>query len=98
MFSDVYSWATKILDAEYNTASLDDIIKACENLHVEEQHQLKILLQKYQDLFDGILREFKMGKMSVIIQLMDTNSKPIYAVNSLFLDQWNRGCNRARKS
>jgi hypothetical protein len=38
----------KILDAEYKPASLDDVIKACENLHVEEQHQLKILLQKYE--------------------------------------------------
>jgi hypothetical protein len=41
-----YSRATKILDAEYKPASLDDVIKTCENLHVEEQHQLEILLQK----------------------------------------------------
>jgi hypothetical protein len=45
---DEYSQANKILDAEYNPASLDDVIKTCENLHVEEQHQLKILLQKYE--------------------------------------------------
>jgi hypothetical protein len=40
---DEYSQATKILDAEYKQtpASLDDVIKTCENLHVEEQHQLK---------------------------------------------------------
>jgi hypothetical protein len=46
---DEYSQATKILDAEgeYKPASLDDVIKTCENLHEEEQHQLKILLQKY---------------------------------------------------
>jgi hypothetical protein len=31
-----YSQATKILDAECNPASSDDIIKTCENLHVEE--------------------------------------------------------------
>jgi hypothetical protein len=30
----------EILDAEYKPASLDDVIKTCENLHVEEQHQL----------------------------------------------------------
>jgi hypothetical protein len=42
---DEYSRATKILDAEYKSASLDDVIKTCENLHVEEQHQLKISLQ-----------------------------------------------------
>jgi hypothetical protein len=47
---DEYSGDTKILDAEYNqkSVSLDDVIKTCENLHVEEQHQFKILLQKYQ--------------------------------------------------
>jgi hypothetical protein len=38
---DEYSRATKILDAEYKPESLDDVIKTCENLHVEEQHQLK---------------------------------------------------------
>jgi hypothetical protein len=43
---DEYSRATAILDAKYKTESLDDVIKTCENLHVEEQHQMKILLQK----------------------------------------------------
>jgi hypothetical protein len=35
-----YSWATKILDSENQLvpASLDDVIKTCENLHVEEKH------------------------------------------------------------
>jgi hypothetical protein len=47
---DEYSRATKILDAEYKpaSASLDDVIKTCENLHIEEQHKLKILLKKYE--------------------------------------------------
>jgi hypothetical protein len=45
---DEYSRATKILDAEYKPASFDDVIKTWENLHVEEQHQLKTLLQKYE--------------------------------------------------
>jgi hypothetical protein len=49
---DKYSQTTKILDADYKQASLDDVIKTCENLHVEEQHQLKILIQKYEHLFD----------------------------------------------
>jgi hypothetical protein len=58
-----YSWATKILDAEYKqvSASLDDVIMTCENLHVIEQHQLKILLKKYEHLFDGSLGKFSMG-------------------------------------
>jgi hypothetical protein len=39
---DEYSRVTKTLDAEYEqvSASLDDVIKTCENLHVEEQYQL----------------------------------------------------------
>jgi hypothetical protein len=45
---DEYSRTTKILDAEYKPASLDDVIKTYENLHVEEHHQLKTLLQKYE--------------------------------------------------
>jgi hypothetical protein len=47
---DEYSRATKILHAEYKqtSVSLDDVIKTCENLHVEEKHQLQILLQKYE--------------------------------------------------
>jgi hypothetical protein len=52
---DEYSRATEILDAEYKPTSLDDVIKTRENLHVEEHHQLKILLQKYEHLFDGTL-------------------------------------------
>jgi Leucine-rich repeat (LRR) protein len=57
---DEYSRATEILDAEYKhvSASLDDVIKKCENLHVEEQHQLKTLLQEYENLFDGTLENF----------------------------------------
>jgi hypothetical protein len=57
---DEYSRATKTLDADYNPESLDDVIKRCENLHVEEQHQLKILLQKYEHLFNGTLEKFNM--------------------------------------
>jgi hypothetical protein len=55
-----YSRATKILDAEYKPESLDVVIKSCENLHLHKQHQLKILLQKYEHLFDGILGQFNM--------------------------------------
>jgi hypothetical protein len=47
---DEYSRTTKILEAEYKPSSLDDVIKTRENLHVEEQHQLKISLQKYEHL------------------------------------------------
>jgi hypothetical protein len=59
--------------------SLDDVIKTYENLHVEEQHQLKILLQKYEHLFDGTLGEFNMEQMPISLQLMDPHCKPIHA-------------------
>jgi hypothetical protein len=51
----------------------------CENLHVEEQHQLKILLQKYELLFDGTLGKFNMEAISISLQLMDPNCKPVHA-------------------
>jgi hypothetical protein len=68
--------ATEILDTEYKPASFDDVIKTCENLHVEEQHQLKILLQKHEHLFDGALGEFNMEPIS--LHLMDPNCKPFH--------------------
>jgi hypothetical protein len=81
MLRDEYSQATKILDAEYKhvPTSLDDVIKTCENLHVEEKHQLKTLLQKYEHLFDGTLGEFNMDPIPISLQLMDPNCKPIHA-------------------
>jgi hypothetical protein len=54
-------------------------MKSCENLHVEEQHQLKILLQKYEHLFDGTLGEFNTEQIPISLQLMDLNCKPIHA-------------------
>jgi hypothetical protein len=64
---DEYSQATKILDTEYEQpySNLDDVIKTCENLHVEEQPQLKFLLQKYEHRFDGTLGEFNMEPISL---------------------------------
>jgi hypothetical protein len=76
--TDEYSRATKILDAEYKPASLDDVIKTCENLHIEEQHQLCILLQKYEHLFDRTLGGFNMETVPNSLQLMDPNCKPIH--------------------
>jgi hypothetical protein len=77
---DEYSRATKILEAEYKhvSASLDDVMKTCENLHEEEQHQLKTLLPKYEHLFDGTLGEFNMETVPISLQLMDPNCKPIH--------------------
>jgi hypothetical protein len=59
---DEYYRVTKFLDAEYKhkPANLNDVINTCENLHVEEQHQLKTLLQNYEHLFNGTLGGFNM--------------------------------------
>jgi hypothetical protein len=66
----------KILDAEYEGASLDYFINTSKNLHVEEQDQLKTLHQKYENLFDVTLREFNLQPIS--LQLMDLNYKPVH--------------------
>jgi len=71
------SRSTKILDAEYKPAILEDVIQMCENLNIEEQHQLLKLLQKYEHLFDGTLGEFNMAPIS--LQLQDQESKPVHA-------------------
>jgi hypothetical protein len=76
---DVYSWYTKILDAEYEEASniIDGVFKTCENLHVDKQGQLKILLHKYGHLFDGILGEINMEPIN--LQLIDPDCKSDHA-------------------
>ena len=48
-----FSRSTKILDAEYKHATLEEVTKNCENLNEEEQRQLLQVLQKYEHLFDG---------------------------------------------
>jgi hypothetical protein len=40
MFVDKLSCFTLILDAVYKPATLGEVIKMCENLNPEEQHQL----------------------------------------------------------
>jgi hypothetical protein len=78
-FRGAYFRATKFLDAEYKPVSLDDVIRTCENLHVEEHHQIKILIQKYEHLFDRILGKFNMDLMPISVRLMDPNYKPVHA-------------------
>jgi hypothetical protein len=46
-----------------------DVIKPFENIYVEEQHQLMILLHKYEHLFDVTLGEINMEPIS--LQLID---------------------------
>jgi hypothetical protein len=62
-----YSRATKHINAEQKqvSASLDDVIMTYENLHLDKQHQVKILLPKYEHLFDVALGQFNMEQMPI---------------------------------
>ena len=72
-----FSRSTKILDAEYKPAILEEVSKTCENLTEEEQQKLLQVLQKYEHLFDGTLGEFNMAPIS--LNLIDPGSKPVHA-------------------
>ena len=74
---DEFSRSTKILDADCKPVVLNEIIKMCENLNQEEQHQLLQILQKYEHLFDVALGECNMEPIS--LHLMDKGSKPVHA-------------------
>jgi hypothetical protein len=71
-----FSRSTKILDAKYKPDILEDAAQTCENLYSEEQHQMVKLLQKYEHLFDGTLREFNMEPIG--ISLIDPRVKPVH--------------------
>ena len=62
-----------VIDTEFMPESLDEVIKKCESLNQEEQHQLLQILQKY---FDGTLGEIIMKPIS--LHLMDKGSKPAH--------------------
>jgi hypothetical protein len=74
---DEFSRSTKILDAEYKPAILEEVTQLCDNLNSEEQHHLLELLQKYEHLFDGTLGEFSMDPIS--LYLIDKGVKPVHA-------------------
>jgi hypothetical protein len=75
---DEYSCVTKILETDYKPASLDEVIRSWDNIHVEEQNTLKILLKIHEHLFDGPLGDFNMRKIAISLQMMDPNFKPVY--------------------
>jgi hypothetical protein len=73
---DEYSRDTEILDAEYKqlSASLDDVIKTYEKLHVEERHQLKNLLQNINICLMQHQENSIWNVEPISLQLMDPNS------------------------
>jgi hypothetical protein len=71
------SRSTKILDAEYKPAILEEVTKTCETLTEEEQNQLLQVIQKYEHFFDETLGEFNMAP--TCLQMIDPGSKPVHA-------------------
>ena len=55
----------EILDAKYEKADLPAICKALIHLTKDQQEQLLTLLQKYEELFDGTLGEWKTTPVSL---------------------------------
>ena len=49
----------KILDAEYGLANLEDLINKLDHLGSSRKAKLLILLQKYKNVLDGTLGDFK---------------------------------------
>ena len=75
---DIMSEADKmstILDAKYEKADLDKVSKSTPHLNRQEQHKLKELLQKYEELFDGTLGTWKMKRHHVELR---EDAKPFH--------------------
>ena len=49
----------KILNAKYEPANINEVVKSCLHLDETKQNQLKELLNKYKKLFDGKLGHWK---------------------------------------
>jgi len=56
---------TKILDAHYEAADIDQTIAACQNLDDKQKQQLKNLLNEFQQLFDGTLGTWKDQQINI---------------------------------
>ena len=68
--------AVRILDAKYNKADLQSIVKNnCKHLSADQQNKLLQLLIKYESLFDGTLGDWKTKPVS--FQLKE-GSKPYH--------------------
>lgn len=56
---EVQARVTRILDASYKKADLDEVVKSQTHLTTDEKFQLAKLLKKYEHLFDGTLGNWK---------------------------------------
>jgi hypothetical protein len=66
-----------IIESKYTPADLSKIVEECTHLKKAEQKQLLKLLQKYEDLFDGLLGTWK--TVPIQLELKDPNAKPYHA-------------------
>jgi len=66
----------KILDAKYEKADLEEIAKQQTHLDETEQEQLKALLTKFEDLFDGTLGKWEDSAYNIELK---PDAKPYHA-------------------
>jgi hypothetical protein len=62
---DATKCVTQILDAKYQKADLQSIVRdSCNHLSINQQKKLLQLLKKYESLFDGTLGDWKTKPVS----------------------------------
>jgi hypothetical protein len=90
------SWAKTFLDVKCEPVSLDDVIKICQSLQVNEHHQRMVLLQNYEHIFDATLGEFNMKNQKVSI-LWILIVKQFMRMHTWFLDLMKTHCKKIGK-
>jgi hypothetical protein len=68
--------AVRILDANYKKADLPAVVKTCTHLSQHKQNELLEVLQKFEDLFNGTLGDWKTKPVSFKLK-RDTKHKAI---------------------
>jgi hypothetical protein len=66
-----------IIESKYTPADLSKIVEECTHLEKAERRQLRHLLQKYEDLFDGSLGTWKTDPIQ--LEVKDPNVKQYHA-------------------
>ena len=56
---------SSILDAKYDKADLDKVVKETKHISSSEKSKLKKLLKKYEELFDGTIGTWKMDRHKI---------------------------------
>ena len=64
------------MDADYKPADIDDIVMKADNLNKEQKDSLRILLNKYKNLFDGSLGDFNVPPIKLEVK---PNTEPVHS-------------------